>query len=418
MIEKNDNPYDLKVAVIAPFPPMHEGVAEYTGTLVHSLSRREPSILMFVLAPRLPKGFEPGTEEYPASVVIRRFWRRHSLRDRLKILRYVAHVKADVVQFNYGPYSAYGGLLGEPFFPLFLFLKIRNIPTLLTLHSLWLPEEAAQRIFEDTGSQFLAKLGSMYYSGFMRIFLGLFDRILVSVDYPGGSAVRELNERFGLPLERIEETVHGIYGNSWKSRDKASAKKQLGLVGYKTILSFGYVRRGKGLEYAIEALGLLRKKAEKRIILVIAGKPNHPQDAVYLAGLQRMTRKLKLDDHVRFDTRYLPKAVVEAYYSAADLVILPYDLRLGSSGPLALAVGYGVRVITTGGKTMPSAPPTSLIRFVPPKDPQSLANAMFEAISQSDLADTTPATRLEDQYSFDKTAEEHAQIYRQLLERK
>ncbi len=418
IIEKNHKLNGLRVAVIAPFPPMQEGVADYTDALVRSLSKRNPSILVYVLAPKSPSGLPSDPEEYPTSIVVKRLWRRHSLIDRLKILRNIAHERADVVEFQYGPYSAYGGLIGEPFLLLFLLLKIRNIPSLLTLHSLWLPEEAERRIFEDTGSHLLAKLGSTYYSAFMKVFLRMFDRILVSVDFPGGSAVRELNKKFNLPLERIGETVHGVYGDSWKSGDRVSARKQLGLEGYKTILSFGYVRRGKGLEHAIEALRLLGERTEEHVLLVIAGKPNNPQDAAYLVDLKRLTTNLNLHDHVRFDTRYLPKAVVEAYHSAADLVILPYDIRVGSSGPLALAVANGIRVITTAGRTMPSTPPTSLIRFVPPKDPHSLANAMVEAISQSYLEDTAPATRLEDQHSFDKTAEEHAQIYRQLLGRK
>ncbi len=419
MKEKGHEFSRLRIAMITPFPPMHEGVAEYTRALVQSLSRSDPKVLVRVLAPRGSTSFRLDLEKYSSSVVVRRFWRKNSLLDRLRILNDIKNFSADIVHFQYGPYSEYGGLLGEPFFPVFLFLKVRGIPSILTLHSLWLPEEAERRILEYKHGRLIAKLGARYYFNFIRIFLRLFDRILVCVNFRGGPVIKDLNKRFGIPLEKTEETVHGIYGDFRKLPNRTLAKKRLKLEGYRTILCFGYIRRGKGLEHAIRALKLLKEKEEENLIMVIAGKPNHPRDYDYLEGLRRLVAELDLNEIVRFDTRYLPKAVVETYYSSADVVVLPYDLRVGgASGPLALAVEFGVNIITTADRIISSTTLSSLIRLVPPKDPRSLAAAIHETISQSNLRDIASKVEPEDQHNFDKTAEEHIEIYKQIMERK
>src|SRR6185503_9946245 len=89
-----------------------------------------------------------------------------------KILLKVIRIHPDFVHLQYStiPNGRYGGLLGESLFVLFLFLKIMRIPLYITLHSLWLPEQAEDRINEKSKNKYLSKLAKWY----LKIFTFLF----------------------------------------------------------------------------------------------------------------------------------------------------------------------------------------------------------------------------------------------------
>jgi glycosyltransferase involved in cell wall biosynthesis len=66
--------------------------------------------------------------------------------------------------------------------------------------------------------------------------------------------------------------------------------------------------------------------------------PHATEDYVELA------KTLQLSNNVRFDMRYIPDEEANAYYSAADLVVLPYR-EIYQSAVLLMAMSHGRAVL-------------------------------------------------------------------------
>lgn len=116
------------------------------------------------------------------------------------------------------------------------------------------------------------------------------------------------------------------------------AKTLLGWPG-KSLLFFGLIRDYKGLDYLIKAMKMVLKKIECR--LYIAGDVYHRKETY-----QAMIRQLELDDHVILIDRYIPNEEVQLFFSAADLVVLPY-LTASQSGVIQIAYAFNKPVIAT-----------------------------------------------------------------------
>jgi len=129
-----------------------------------------------------------------------------------------------------------------------------------------------------------------------------------------------------------------------KQLDRRSASQMLGLPDRKIILMFGFIRRGKGIDVAIKAMKQIRDSLPNTIML-IAGTPLDNDGMTYLQELQKLTTRLSLDDHVRFDTEFIPEERVPVYFSASSAILFPYTESVGASGPIHNYAGYGIPIV-------------------------------------------------------------------------
>jgi len=117
------------------------------------------------------------------------------------------------------------------------------------------------------------------------------------------------------------------------------------------ILTWGLLGPAKGIEFAIDALAQLRD-LDPAPRCVVLGQ-THPRLAeregeAYRDSLRAQTRRLGLDELVKFEDRYLDTASVLAWIREADVVVLPYLSRdQVVSGVLVEAIASGKPVIAT-----------------------------------------------------------------------
>lgn len=117
------------------------------------------------------------------------------------------------------------------------------------------------------------------------------------------------------------------------------------------VLTWGLLGPGKGIEYGISALGLLRHRSPAPTY-IIAGE-THPkvraaQGERYRTELISQSRQLGLQDRVHFDDRYRDWESLRALVRSVDVVLLPYDsLDQVSSGVLVEAIASGKPVVAT-----------------------------------------------------------------------
>ena len=122
-------------------------------------------------------------------------------------------------------------------------------------------------------------------------------------------------------------------------------------TGRPTILTWGLLGPGKGIEWAIEAMAMLRD-LNPMPHYIIAGQ-THPkvlqrEGEAYRDALRNDVRRLGLDTAITFDGHYRHSDSLAELVRSADIVLLPYDtVDQVTSGVLIEAVAAGKPVIAT-----------------------------------------------------------------------
>ncbi|MFH0979284.1 MAG: glycosyltransferase [Candidatus Woesearchaeota archaeon] len=165
----------------------------------------------------------------------------------------------------------------------------------------------------------------------------------------------------------IEPTFDSIFNLGAVSKEAAQKKLKL---AKRTILFFGFVREYKGLDYLLEAMPLINTELD--VDLVIAGEFWNDKQK-YLDKIST----LKIKDKVKIFDNYIPDEEVGLYFSAADMVILPY-LDASQSGIMQIAIGALKPTVTTNVGAIDDFVDHGKTGYViPPKDPQAIAKAVL-----------------------------------------
>jgi glycosyltransferase involved in cell wall biosynthesis len=153
------------------------------------------------------------------------------------------------------------------------------------------------------------------------------------------------------------------------------------LSGRFVISTFGLISRGKGLEYAIQALPPVVEKYPEVLYLILG--ETHPnvrrhEGESYREELQALVRELGLESHVQFVNRYLTKVELIRYLQATDIYLTPYlNPNQIVSGTLAYAMACGKVIVSTPylyAQALCADGRGILVNF---RDPQSIADALL-----------------------------------------
>ncbi|ASJ05721.1 glycosyltransferase family 4 protein [Thermococcus barossii] len=145
----------------------------------------------------------------------------------------------------------------------------------------------------------------------------------------------------------------------------------------KVILFFGYIREYKGLIYLIQAMPKVLIRIPTAKLLVVGEFWDNKER--YLAEIEN----LNIKNAVILIDKYVHNDQVELYFSAADVVVLPY-ISATQSAVVQTAYYFNKPVITTRVGGLPDIvtdKKTGLI--VEPKDSEMLAEAISEYLEQT-----------------------------------
>ena len=157
------------------------------------------------------------------------------------------------------------------------------------------------------------------------------------------TSAAEVTGKLNVPAQRIHVVPHGSYVDfAGSPPSRSEARRQLGLTGDgPVVLFFGQIKEVKGLDVLIEAFALLHHQVPAAR-LVIAGRVWKDDFAKYADRI----RALGIEGSVALHIRYIPDDEVARFYSAADLVALPYR-RIYQSGVLLMAMSFGTPVVAS-----------------------------------------------------------------------
>jgi glycosyltransferase involved in cell wall biosynthesis len=158
------------------------------------------------------------------------------------------------------------------------------------------------------------------------------------------------------------------------SEHAIAAVKAAPRTGVVNLLFFGTIRPYKGLEDLLKVFNGLDAQEVSDLWLTVVGETwedcNEPAHLIAMSPHR---------DRITFVNDYVPDEVVSAAFAHADVVVLPYR-RSSSSGPLHVAMNWGLPVIVTSVGGLPEAARGyDGAIFISPGDGQALKAAIRQA---------------------------------------
>jgi glycosyltransferase involved in cell wall biosynthesis len=339
----------LRFGFISTYPPTQCGLATFTSSLRGALAATgadDGRVARLLEAPQPRLGRELVTDIVAGDPLTS----ARSL-DRLNGCDVV------VVQHEFG---IYGGPDGDEVLALLAGL---TVPTIVVLHTVLIEPTTHQREVLEAVVAAADAVVTMTYTARRRLLAG-----------------------YHVDVDKIRVIAHGAPEPSGSSSEPTSTIS----AGPPTVLTWGLLGPGKGIEWGIEAMALLRHlRPTPRY--VVAGQ-THPKVVVregeaYRDALQRRVDDLSLTESVRLDGQYLDDSSLAALVAAADVVLLPYDsTEQVTSGVLIEAVAAGKPVVATRFPHAMELLSDGAGIVVPHRDPIAIAEALRRVIGSEKVA--------------------------------
>ncbi|MBC7187178.1 MAG: glycosyltransferase [Calditrichaeota bacterium] len=202
-----------------------------------------------------------------------------------------------------------------------------------------------------------------------------------------------------VPHADFRHVPHPVYSIFGDPLPKEEARRRLGLGSGNLILFFGYVRAYKGLHVLLQAMPEVLRQTPVR--LLVAGE-FYSDKSTYL----QLIEQLGISSAVTIMDEFIPNQDVKLYYSAADVVVLPY-LSATQSGIVQIAYHFNKPVITTDVGGLPDEVVHGATGFVvPANDPKALASAIVSYFAEKkEHSFAEQIAQHKRRYSWDRLAE-------------
>lgn len=180
-------------------------------------------------------------------------------------------------------------------------------------------------------------------------------------------------QRYRINQQKIHVIPHGLYDHFGNAIENKKAKELLSIKEESVVLSFGLIRKYKGVNYLIRAFEQLPENIAQRSRLLIAGEIwENREELLNQISLSRYREKITLIDE------YVPDDMIQVFFSAANVVVLPYT-RASQSGIAHIAMSFGKPVIVSEvGGLKESMGEYAGAFFVPPMNSDAITNEMIK----------------------------------------
>ena len=335
---------------LSTYPPTQCGLATFTAALASHLTGGAPGSGVVRLLSADATGGGPAVDRTAPRVA--HTWHTDLPGGWAAAVTVLNRFDVAIVQHEYGIYP---GIDGDEILPL---LRAVRVPTIVVLHTVLSSPSPSQRAVLE------------------RI-VATADAVVTMTD----TARRRLTTGYRIDARKVTVIPHGAGRHS-------SAPRVAHPVPH--LLTWGLLGPGKGIEWALRALALLRDRTPMPVYTV-AGR-THPKvleqhGDSYRQSLKDLAAELGVADAVRWDDEYLEPVALSRLIRSADVVVLPYDsTEQVTSGVLIEAVGAGVPVVATEFPHAVELLADGLGLLVPHQDPEAMADAIRHALTTPEVA--------------------------------
>jgi glycosyltransferase involved in cell wall biosynthesis len=312
----------VKIVLVGPFPPFRGGISDLNAALADHLSKRH-EIHAINFTTQYPKVLFPGKTQFKKgdsaqevdsirclSSINPFSWRKTAYK--------IIDIEPDLVLFRFW----------LPFFaPAFsgVAKKIRKYSdaTIMVICDNIIPHE--ERLLDT-------RLTKRFF-GFIDSFIVLSKKVE--------------NELLSfIPEAKYKYSPHPIYSIFNNTLSKEQAKAELKLATKKVLLFFGLIREYKGLDILINAMEKIKTELEDYTLLIVG--ECYENENKYT----ELIKKAGITDNVKCHYSFIPDNEVGKYFSAADVVVLPYKTA-SQSGIVQIAYHFDTPVIVSNVGGLP-----------------------------------------------------------------
>jgi len=310
----------MKIALIGPAYPYRGGIAHHTNMLYTYLRRHGHQVDLITFSRQYPKFLYPGGEqeeggdggEFARTIVSERLIDSMNPVSWIRTGRLLRKRGYDLYIFRY-------------WIPLFGFVfgtiaRMAHRPgrkdVMIVLDNL-IPHE--RRPGDRVQTRFLFRYCSMAIT-------------------QSTTVSRQLADMFpDIPQVMLH---HPLYENFGEGIPRDQARERHGVPSGRVILFFGFVRRYKGLDRLIQAMPEIVRRLPD-VHLLVVGEFFEP-----IETYREQIRTLGMEERISVHDRYVPNEEVGEWFSAADLLVLPYRSAT-NSGIVQIAYNFATPVVVT-----------------------------------------------------------------------
>lgn len=331
----------MRVTLVSSITPNPPGEANYAYQFFRELQRAEPDWKFQVVSFALDS---PQPEQLSGVNIVRSLrrggWARHL--NFLRVLVAIVKFRPDVVHFQSPVIPDYGGKFGEPMLLAFVFARLLGIQTVITLHSTWFRPEledlATARGLSRSSREIFVRYYQLVVRSFARI-CNSFNVLCAGVNSP---LLAKFVAEFGLPSHKVGVEPHPCTPVK-VSLDPSAVKRNLGIPSGRLICAFGFVREDKGFHHLVSAFSRLSGDYPD-VHLLIAGRPARSVDEIYAKQLETQVEATG-SNRIHLRIGFVPEDQLQLMLIALDILVVPYLMALGASGPAHQVLGTGKPVI-------------------------------------------------------------------------
>ena len=335
-----------KVIIIGPAFPFRGGIANFNNALAKAYHDRGDEVVLYSFTLQYPSFLFPGTTQYesgqpPKDLKIKRLINSVNPLSWIKVARKINRENPDYVIIRYWlPFMA-------PCLGTIARLLNKKIKILAITDNV-MPHE--KRIGDSVFTKYFVKSCTA--------FLSLSESVLNDLSKFTSTTYKKF----------IPHPIYDIFG------DKISKKKAIENLGLnptdKHLLFFGFVRKYKGLDLMLEAMGDERIKA-MGIKLIIAGEFYDDKQEY-----SDMISDLGITKDIIMKSDFIPAEEVKNYFCAADMITQTYRTAT-QSGITQIAYSFERPMLVTDVGGLAEIIPHHKVGYVTSQQPIEIADAIL-----------------------------------------
>ncbi|MCS7230089.1 MAG: glycosyltransferase [Candidatus Kryptonium sp.] len=343
----------MKIIIVGPAYPYRGGIAHFTGLLYKNLVMKNNEVKIFNFKRLYPKFLFPGKTQFESSTTT----------EKIESERIIDSI--------------------NPLNWIFTAIKIVKQKPEIVIFKYWLPFfapcygviSAILKIFSSSEIVFICHNITPHekfpFGNLLTKFAFLFaDRFIVQSD----AVEKDLLKL--KPSANYKKVFHPIYEIFGEAIDKDEARKILGIrPNEKVLLFFGYIRPYKGLDILLKSVKFIVSKFQVKVFVV--GEFYENPEKYF-----KLVEEEGIGDFVVFVNEYVPNDDVKIYFSACDLVVLPY-LSATQSGIVQIAYNFNKPVVATNVGGLPEVVYDGLTGFIVDPSPEKIAEAVVKFFNEN-----------------------------------
>lgn len=306
------------------------GVASYVKNVARNMNRK---VVLLADYEKKPEVYEEH------NVLVYRCFKNNSPYMWVSLLRTLfsfLEIKSILLQLDFAVYGhPLTTSLAIPFLGL---IKIFGYKVSVTMHHVVL------NVFKLKGHVGLGdgikdKIKGYLYNGIFHafyFFLGLVTSQIIVLE----DVLKEKLSKL-IPDKKIVTISHGV-DTQLKPIAKKYARKKLNINQRDyVIVFFGFVNWFKGADCFVDAFKNVKQMLGNNTKIIIAGgeSPTLKDREYYQIYYSEVVKMAKSSGRIEI-TGYVPQNMISTYFSAADLIVLPYRSLMTASGVLSLVFSY------------------------------------------------------------------------------